>query len=120
MKKKSCSLKKGDTVMIIAGGNSNKRPNKGKTGKVLGFSGKNNDYVLVEGLNMMTKHKRATQPGESGGVIRKEGPVHVSNVMYFSEKLGKPCRLKHMTLQDGKKVRGYMNKKTGEFEQIDA
>ena len=113
-------LKSGDTVMVVSGGNKNKRPNKGQVGKLLRFIGAKKDRVVVEGLNMHTKHKRATQPGESSGKIQLEAPVHISNVMYYAEKIEKPVKLKYQALEDGRKVRGYMDPSSGDFVQIDA
>lgn len=112
-------LKKGDTVMVIAGGHKIKRPNKGKIGKILGFTGKKGDRVLVEGLNIVKRHQKQTYPGKPHGIIQKEAGIHISNVMYYVEKLKKPVRIKRSVLADGKKVRGYLDPATKEFVQID-
>lgn len=112
-------LKKGDTVMVIAGGHKIKRPNKGKVGRIMGFTGKNKDRVIVEGVNLMKRHQRETVPGKPHGIIQKEAGVHLSNVMYYADKLKKPVRLKYSLLADGKKVRGYIHPETSKFEQID-
>jgi large subunit ribosomal protein L24 len=117
---KNSDLKVGDTVMIIAGGHKEKRPNKGQTGKIRAFTGKKMDRVIVEGLNMITKHQRATQPGQPSGKIQKEGGVHISNVMYYADKIKKPVRLKSQFLEDGKKVRGYVDPESREFVQLDS
>ena len=111
-------LKAGDSVMVIAGGHKQKRPNKGKVAKILRFAGKKKDRVVLEGVNIVTKHQRATQPGQQGGRIQKEAPIHVSNVMYYVEELKRPVRLKHSTLEDGTKVRGYMHPEKNEFVQL--
>lgn len=113
------SLKVGDTVMVIAGGNKNKRPNKGQTGKIKAFVGKKKDRVIVEGLNLITKHKRPTQPGESGGRIQVEGSIHISNVMFYADAISRPVRVRKQKLDDGRKVRGYMDPEKKEFVQID-
>ena len=113
-------LKKGDLVMVIAGGNKEKRPVKGKTGRVLGFSGKTKDRVLVEGLNMIKRHQRATAPGQSSEIVQKEAGIHVSNVLFYAEKLNRPVRLKMKFLEDGRKVRGYLDPKSKDFVQVDA
>ena len=113
------SLKKGDTVMVIAGGNKNSRPNKGKVGKILRFTGANKDRVIVEGINLITRHQRAKGPNAPAGKVQREGSIHLSNVMYYVEKLKKPVRIKHKVLTGGKKVRGYLNPETKEFVQID-
>lgn len=118
-KKINTSLRAGDPVMVIAGGNSKKgKELAGKTGKILKLLPKSN-RVIVEGLNTIKRHKRATTMNDSSGVIEKEGSVHISNVMYYAESLNKPVRLKSKLLEDGRKVRGYLNPKTKEFEQID-
>lgn len=111
-------LKKGDPVMVISGGNKKKRPTKGKVGKILRFVGTNRDRVIVEGVNLMIRHQRQTAPGKPHGKIQKEASIHVSNVMYYVEKLKKPVRIKHSVLSDGKKVRGYINPGTKDFVQI--
>lgn len=112
-------LKTGDIVMVIAGGNKKKnRVLKGQTGKILKFLPSTN-RVIVEGLNKVTRHKRAMTATDSAGKIEKDGSVHISNVMYYSEELKRPVRVKSKTLGDGRKVRGYLNPKTKEFEQID-
>ena len=122
MKKKTdfkTKLRVGDLVMVVAGGNSKKsRELKGQTGKILSFLPKKN-RVVVEGLNMVKRHKRATASNEAAGIIEKEGSVHISNVMFYSEEHKKPMRLCTSRLDDGKKVRGFTNPKTEKFEQID-
>ena len=112
------SLKKGDLVMVIGGGNRKKRAIQGQVGRILGFRGKARDRVLVEGVNMMTRHKRQTAPGKSAGRIQKEGSIHVSKVRYYVEKLKKPVRLRRQFLADGTKVRGYLDPASREFVQI--
>lgn len=112
------ALKRGDTVMVIAGGNKNKRPNKGKVGKILEFTGSKLDRVIVEGVNMVTKHQRQVSTDKPAGKIQKEGSIHVSNVMYYADKVKRPVRLKYRFLDDGKKVRGYSHPETKEFVQI--
>lgn len=119
----SSAIRKGDTVMVIAGGNKHKKVLKGKVGKVLRFVGA--DRVVVEGLNFVTRHKRAAGPNSPGGKIQKEAPLHVSNVMFYAEKIGKPVRLRYNFIEGGKegkkrKVRGYLDPKSKNFVQIDA
>jgi len=109
-------IKVGDTVMIIAGGNSKKKVNKGKTGKVLRFVG--TDKVVIEGLNFVTRHKKPSGPDKLGGKIPMEAPVHTSNVMFFADKLKQPVKVCFQKLADGKKVRGYKDPKSDEFVQI--
>ena len=112
------ALRKGDLVMVIAGGHKEKRPNKGQVGRIVGFTGKGGQRVLVEGLNLMTKHQRQTAPDKPHGIMKKEGGIHLSNVMYYVEKIKKPVRLRHKFLDDGQKVRGYTDPESKDFVQI--
>ena len=92
-------IKKGDTVLVIAG------KDKGARGKVIQAYPKN-DKVLVEGVNRVKKHTRVstTQRGaKSGGIITQEAPIHVSNVMLVHD--GKPVRVGYKINDDGRKVR---------------
>jgi|SRR5690348_9872100 large subunit ribosomal protein L24 len=100
----SIHVKRGDTVMVIAG------KDKNKTGKLLSIVTKKNG-VIVEGLNVVKRHTRA-RGNEAGGIIEKEAPIHVSNVMLFCEKCQKPVRTLTKILDDGKKTR--VCKKCGE------
>ena len=111
-------LKVGDTVMIIAGGHSTKRPNIGKTGVIKAFAGDKRDRVILEGMNLITKHKRQTSMQDQAAKVMIESPIHISNVMYYVEKIKAPVRLRSQVLEDGKKVRGYMDKQSGEFIQV--
>ncbi len=95
-------LKSGDKVVVIAG------KDKGKEGKILKVDLKSN-RVIVEGVNMVSKHVKPNPMNQQGGIIRKENYIHVSNVMYLHN--GKPTRIGAM-IKDGKKVR--VAKKTGE------
>lgn len=106
----------GDLVMVIAGGSGDKRANKGKVGKVLRFVGE--ERVVVEGLNFIAKHVRPSQPGKPSGKVVVEGSIHLSNVMYFVESLGRPVRVKHSVRSDGTKVRGYNHPETKQFVQV--
>lgn len=100
------AIKKGDMIVVIAG------KEKGKTGKVLEVNRKE-ERVLVERLNMVKRHQRPTQAQKQGGIIEKEAPIHISNVMLYDEKVGKGTRVGYKTLDDGKKVR--ISRKTGEL-----
>ena len=93
-------IKKGDTVKVIAG--------KDKEGKILVVDRKNGK-VLVEGVNMVSKHQKPSAAHQQGGIIKKENFIDASNVMYLHN--GKATRLGAM-IKDGKKVR--VAKKTGE------
>lgn len=116
----STMLKVGDTVMVLAGGNSVKEKKlKGEVGKILKLLPKRH-RVVVEGVNMIKRHKRAMTAADAAGIITKEGSVHISNVQFYSEQLKKPVRLGTKVLDDGKKVRGFVNPETKQFEQIDS
>lgn len=91
------SIKKGDNVVVIAG------KDKGKTGKVTEVYPKEG-RVLVEGINMATKHKKARNQQEKSGKISINLPIDVSNVMVICPSCGKATRVYHK-LVDGKKVR---------------
>ena len=95
-------IKKGDTVKVIAG------KDKDKEGKVIAVNQKKNT-VLVEGVNMVTKHTKPSAQNQNGGIIQKEAPIHASNVMYSAK--GDAVRV-GFAVKDGKKVR--INKKNGE------
>jgi large subunit ribosomal protein L24 len=89
-----------DEVLVISG------KDRGKKGKVLRVEPKN-DRVYVEGLNIIKRHQRPTQTAsgqQSGGVIEREGPIHVSNVMLIDPKDGKPTRV-GIEIEDGKRLR---------------
>jgi large subunit ribosomal protein L24 len=94
-------IKADDTVVVISG------KARGKTGKVLRVDPKK-DKVYVEGLNMVKRHQRPQQVGsrggQVGGVIEKEGPIHVSNVMLADPKDGKPTRVR-IEVIEGKRHR---------------
>lgn len=90
-------IHKGDTVVVIAG------KDKGKKGKVL-ESYPSKERVLVEGINMVSKSQKPNQKNPDGGIIKKEMPIHASNVMYFDSKSGKGTRVGYK-LDNNKKVR---------------
>ncbi len=95
-------IKKGDTVRVIAGSTEK---GKGKEGKVQSVK---NGKVLVEGINMVTKHAKPSAANQAGGLIEKEAPIDISNVMLVHD--GQPTRVGFKVV-DGKKVR--YAKKTG-------
>lgn len=96
---------KGDNIKVIAG------KDKGKTGKVLKVMPKENRLV-VEGVNVVQKHVKATQTSE-GGIKRKELSVHISNVSHIDPKSGEATKIGYKILEDGSKVR--FAKKSGEI-----
>jgi large subunit ribosomal protein L24 len=99
-------VRKGDTVMVIAG------KERGKRGKVLRvFPDKGR--VIVERINMIKKHQRPTQKLRQGGIIEREGSLHLSNVMLVDPRSDKPTRVGVRELADGKKVR--LARRSGEM-----
>lgn len=98
-------VKKGDTVQVITGSD------KGKVGEVLAVNPKHSK-VIVEGVNIRTKHIKPQQEGESGQIVTSEAPIHSSNVMLYSEKEKVASRVCYTFTDEGRKVR--MLKKTGE------
>ncbi|TML33092.1 MAG: 50S ribosomal protein L24 [Actinobacteria bacterium] len=104
-------VRKGDQVKVISG------KDKGKTGQVLRVEPKKG-RVFIEGLNIQKRHQkprtvRDTQRGgEVGGVIEKEGPIHLSNVMPLDPKTGDPTRVGTTTDEGGRRVR--LARRTGE------
>ena len=95
-------IKKGDTVRVIAG------KDNGKEGKVVSIDRKNG-RVLVEGINMVTKHMKPSAANQNGRIVQKEAPIDISNVMYLHK--GKPTRV-GFKFENDKKVR--FAKSTGE------
>jgi large subunit ribosomal protein L24 len=85
-------IKKNDNVLIISGNS------KGKSGKVLKVFPKVN-RVIVEGVNIIKKHSKPTQKIPQGGVIQKEAPIHVSNVMLIDPKTNEPTRVGMVSLK---------------------
>ncbi|HDX9577408.1 TPA: 50S ribosomal protein L24 [Bacillus pseudomycoides] len=98
-------VKKGDKVQVISG------KDKGKQGVILAAFPKEN-RVIVEGVNIVKKHSKPSQLNPQGGIIMKEAPIHVSNVMPLDPKTGVPTRVGYK-VEDGKKVR--VAKKSGEL-----
>ncbi len=92
------NIKKNDTVLVIAG------KDKGKKGKVR-LAYPREDKVLVEGVNFIKKHTKPKGQVRQAGIIEREAPLDVSNVMLLCPKCGKPARIGKNTLDDGKRVR---------------
>jgi len=88
-------IKKGDTVMVIAG------KSKGRDGKVVSVNAKDRK-VIVEGVNEVTKHTKPSAANQNGGIIKKEAPLDISNVMLMVD--GKPTRV-GFRMEGDKKVR---------------
>ena len=106
MERKKFHVKKNDLVMVIAG------KDKGKSGKVLSVLSKKN-RVIVEKVNFIKRHTRPSSKQRQGGIIEREGPITISNVMLICTKCNKPSRVGKKYLEDDKKVR--VCKKCGEI-----
>ena len=99
-------VRKGDTVIIIAGRERGKR---GKVLRVFPTEGR----LIVERLNMMKKHQKPTQKLRQGGIIEREAPLHLSNVMLVDPGSDKPTRVGIRMLTEGRKAR--IARKSGEI-----
>ena len=99
-------VKTGDTVILLTGKYEDKFTSKGdrKTGKVVEVSPKE-DKVIVEGINIITKHVKPTRMGQQGGIIKTEAPVYASKVQLVCPNCGKPTRVGHTFDDNGKKLR---------------
>lgn len=91
-------VKKGDTVEIISGKDKNKR------GKVLAAY-PSKGKIIVEGVNLQTKHKKARSAEQQGGIIHQEGSIYSSKAMLVCKRCNKATRVGHKILEDGTKVR---------------
>ena len=94
----AAKIRKGDKVIVLSG------KDKGKTGDVT-MSMPKDGKVVVSGVNVATRHRKATQANPQGGLERKEAPMHVSKVAIVDPKDGKATRVRFETSKDGKKVR---------------
>ncbi len=101
-------VKKGDEVIVLTG------REKGKKGSVLKVMPKD-QRLLVQGVNMVKRHTRPSQ-ANPGGIIEKEGSLHVSNVAHVDPKTGEPTRVGYRYLDDGRKVR--FAKRSGEIIDV--
>ncbi|EKV01509.1 LSU ribosomal protein L24P [Leptolyngbya sp. PCC 7375] len=99
-------VKKGDTVQVITG------KDKDKVGEITAVLPKKS-LIIVEGVNIRTKHVKPRQEGESGQIVTSEFPIHSSNVMLYSKKEKVVSRVGYTFTDDGRKVR--ILKKTGEI-----
>jgi len=95
-------LKSGDTVRVIAG------ESKGKEGKIIEII-RNKNRAIVEGVNMVSKHNKPSAQNPQGGIVKKEAPIHISNLMLVVK--GEATKVGYR-FEDGKKVR--YSKKSGE------
>jgi len=103
-------LKKGDRVRVISG------KDKGKEGKIL-VSMPAENKVIVEGVSVASRHSKPTQANPQGGIVKKETPIYASKVMLVCPNTGKPTRIGHAYLEDGRKVR--VAKVSGEVVDLD-
>lgn len=106
MRKKHPFLKKNDKVIVLSG------KEKGKIGSVLKVNAEK-DYVIVEKINMVKRHSRPGPKSAQGGIIEKEAPIHISNLMIVCTKCAEPSRIGKRILEDDTKVR--VCKKCGEL-----
>jgi len=95
---KKLGIKKGDTVLVITG------KDKDKSGKVIKAYPDDNK-VVVEGINIVHKHKKARSAKQQSAIVNQEAPIHVSNVMLFCGTCKKSTKSKVVTTQDGEKTR---------------
>jgi len=98
-------IRKGDTVQVIAG------DDKGKTGRVLAID-EVKHRVLVEKVNFVKRHTKARRQGQQGGILEKEAPIHLSNVMLYDAKADRGVRVGVRVLPDGSRER--VSRATGE------
>ena len=91
-------IRKNDTVLVIAG------KDKGKRGKVR-FAYPKDERLLIEGVNFIKRHARATGTVRQAGIIAREAPIRVSSVMLLCGKCNRPTRVGFRFLEDGRKVR---------------
>ena len=100
-------VRTGDTVVILSG------KDKGKKGKILEVS-PTEKKVIIEGLNIVTKHVKPTRMGQQGGIVKAEAPIYASKVMACCPKCGKPTRVAHKINEDGTKSRVCKNSGCGQ------
>ena len=97
-------IKSGDTVRVVAG------DHKGNEGKVVSVDRVKNK-AIVEGINMVSKHEKPSAKNPQGGIVKKEAPIHISNLSLIDKKSGETTRV-GFEVRDGKKVR--VSKKSNE------
>ncbi|WHH61686.1 50S ribosomal protein L24 [Petroclostridium sp. X23] len=95
---KKVHVKKDDTVLVLSG------KDKGKKGKVLTVYPKEGK-VIVEGVNMVTKHTKPRKQGQTGGIVHQEAPIYAAKVMHVCNKCAKTTRVARKILENGDKVR---------------
>jgi len=100
------NFKKGDQVIVISG------DDQGKKGKIVSIFPKKMQ-VIIEGINFVKRHSKPTQKVPQGGIIKKEGAIHISNIKLICNKCNKPTKIKRDNTKEGKRVR--MCKECGEI-----
>lgn len=105
MNKKKLHVKTGDTVKVIAG------DERGKTGRITAVN-LEKQRVIIEGLNLVTKHNKPSAKNPQGGIAKVEAPMHASNVMLVDPKTGETTKVARRKNSEGKSER--YSKKTGE------
>ena len=104
-------LRKGDTVKVIAGGNSKKNNDKGKIGEILKVNAKDNT-VVVEGVNIVTKHVKPSQNNPEGSIKTYEGAIDASNVAFYDKKTKKTRKIGYEITETGEKIRVFKDDRT--------
>lgn len=92
------NIRKGDTVVVITG------KYKGRRGRVLRVMPKK-DRLVIEGVNFMKRHTKPSSRNQQGGIVEREAPIHLSNVMPWCDSAGKPSKILMKRLEDGTRVR---------------
>ncbi|MCY7361197.1 MAG: 50S ribosomal protein L24 [Ignavibacteria bacterium] len=111
MEKTKTNLKKNDSVKVISGNS------KGSIGKIL-FIDRKKGRVIVESVNIMHKHTKPSQKNKQGGIVKREAPINITNVMLICPKTNQPTRIGIKEIKDektGKISRMRMSKKSGEI-----
>ncbi len=98
-------VKKGDIVEVVTG------REKGKRGKILRVFP--DGWVVVEKVNLVRRHTRPSRGLQQGGILEKEGKIHVSNVLPIDPKTSRPTRVRHQRLEDGRRAR--LGQRSGEM-----
>jgi large subunit ribosomal protein L24 len=98
VRREAVKIRKNDTVLVIAG------KDRGKKGKVR-FAYPKEEKVLVDGINFIKRHTKAVRQIRQAGIVEREAPIHVSNVMLLCSRCNHPARVGFHFLEDGRKVR---------------
>ena len=104
-------IKKNDTVRVVSGNS------KGSVGKVL-FIDRSKGRVIVEGINIIHRHTKPNQKNQQGGIVKREAPINITNIMLMCPKTNQPTRIGMKLIKDektGKVTRMRLSKKSGEI-----